>query len=306
MKILLGVDGSDGSLDAVRQVAAMASAPRDEVALYYSPPLVRFHEADANTPQMQSEARQALASAVFNKAKEQLPEALRATVHTIVGSQPPRAGLLLAADDWRADLIALGARGTGPIATVKLGGVARHVARSANVPVLVTRHVSRPAGTPLRVLYATDFSDASRQAASALCHASWSPDTIGYLMTVAEPFFPTAMPEWLAVQARDAETEAMSQGWVVEHDADVRQKHADLAALAKTLPAAFQKEPPIVAEGHAAEQILKTVADKSIHLVIVGAQGKSAFTRFMIGSTSETLLAQAPCSVLVVRRRETP
>jgi nucleotide-binding universal stress UspA family protein len=306
MKILFGVDGSDGSLDALRRMSPFISPTSDTLVLYYAPPEMAFGESDEFVDQRKTNARQILADAVFAKAKECLAPAVQAHVHTVVGTQQPKTGLLLAADDCRADLIVLGARGSGPVASVKLGGVARHVSRSATLPVLITRPRNKPAGEPYRVLLATDGSEASEQAGAVLHHAHIPAGSQGYLMTVVEPYFSTAVPDWLMKQARDPETEAMAANWEKEHEANKARKRAELAAYAKTLPAAFAAGDPIVAEGHPAEEILKTINEKSIDLLVIGAQGKNAWQRFMIGSTSETLLTQAPCSVLLVRRRPKP
>lgn len=305
MKILFGVDGSDGSLNAVRQTCAMTSPGQDAVVLYYAPPDMNF-PSDEEAAVRAATSKKLLAEAVFAKALECVPAAMRENVQTIVGTREPKTGILLAADECRADVIVLGARGSGPVATVKLGGVARHVARVANIPVLIARPRAHDASEPLRVLLATDESDASQQAGAALRHVHWPAGAQGFAMTVVEPYLSPAIPDWLLKQARDPETEAMAANWAKEHEANKNQKRVELAAYAKTLPALFAAQDPIVAEGHAAEQILKTIAEKKIDLVVVGAQGKNAWQRFMIGSTSETLLAQAPCSVLIVRRREKP
>jgi nucleotide-binding universal stress UspA family protein len=311
MKVLIGVDGSDGSHDAVRQATALLSAERDQVALYYSPPHVRFHEAPASEADMQDRVRQALSQAVFEDARRWMPEPLRAAAHTIVGTQAPRHGLLVAADAWRADLVALGARGGGPIAAMPLGSTAQSIARAATIPVLITR--PRPAdgagsvdgaGSAWRVLLASDGSPASRRAGEAIAHAAWPPDTVGMVMTVVEAMMPGEIPEWLQQRARDADSEAMAQAWTREHEAEIEAKRRELAVYCATLPEPFRAHPPIVAEGHAADRILAAIAEHRVNLVVVGAQGVSAWKRLLMGSTSETVLSQAPCSVLVAPEHE--
>jgi nucleotide-binding universal stress UspA family protein len=303
MKVLIGVDGSEGSCDALRQAASLLSHERDQIALYYTPPEIQFHEPPPDEPSMTARVKQALADGVFAQAREHLPEPFRATLHNILGTQSPRRGVMIAADEWRADLIVLGARGAGPIRKMTLGTVATSVSHAATVPVLVTR--PRPADAtsgPWRVLLATDGSEASRQAGDALRHCTWPTCTEGFVMTVVEAMLPGEVPDWLAKLARDADSDAMAQTWTREHEIEKDHKRQELAAYRASLPTAFQGHPPIVAEGHAAEQILKTVDEHRINLIVVGAQGKSAWQRFMLGSTSETLLAEAPCSVLVVRQ----
>lgn len=305
MKILFGVDGSDGSLNAIRQTSAMTSPGHDALVFYYAPPEMNF-PSDEEAAARSATSKKLLADAVFAKALECVPDALRGGVQTIVGTREPKTGILLAADESRADVIVLGARGSGPVAAIKLGGVARHVARAANIPVMIVRPRTHGESEPLRILLATDGSDASQQAGASLRHVHWPESAQGFVMTVVEPYLSPAIPDWLLKQARDPETEAMAANWAKEHEANKNQTRVDLAAYAKTLAAPFHAHEPIVAEGHPAEQILKTINEKKIDLLVVGAQGKNAWQRFMIGSTSETLLAQAPCSVLLVRRREKP
>ena len=66
-------------------------------------------------------------------------------------------------------------------------------------------------------------------------------------------------------------------------------------------PAPFNKAEALVAEGHAAEQILRTIAEREIDLVVLGSHGKGMIERLLIGSTSSKVLAGAPCSVLMAR-----
>jgi nucleotide-binding universal stress UspA family protein len=304
MKILIGVDGSDNSNDAVRQAGWLLSPARDEVGFYYSPPKVEFNEPKTHGPELIERAHRALGDAVFDEARQRLPAEVRSRVHTILGAQSPNYGLIAAADEWRADLLVLGASShTG----AALGGTARAVARSATVPVLVTR--PRPpaqAAEPWRVLLAFDESEAGRRAAKALHYPSWPPDTEGYILTVVESFLPGEVPPWLEARARDADSEAMAQMWIREHETEKQATRDRLAAFSQQLPAVFHAQEPIVVEGHPAEQILRAVPARRINLVVVGAQGKNAWQRLLIGSTSEAVLEQAPCSVLVVRRRERP
>jgi nucleotide-binding universal stress UspA family protein len=93
----------------------------------------------------------------------------------------------------------------------------------------------------------------------------------------------------------------MARAWVAEHESEIKSKRAEVAAFDGILPEPWRPEPPIVVEGHAADQILATISEKKIDLVVMGAGTQSAVTRFFMGSTSQTVLNQSPCSVLIVR-----
>src|SRR5262245_55922442 len=141
MKVLVGIDGSAGALEAARQAGQLLSAPADTIGLYYSPPTitVRSSAPAAAGSEVLDHARRALSSAVFQQATAELPLALRGTVHEIVGTQDPRQGILSAVEDWRADLIVVGASGLGPLRRLMVGSVSGTVARTAHVPVLLVR-----------------------------------------------------------------------------------------------------------------------------------------------------------------------
>ncbi|NKB15950.1 MAG: universal stress protein [Sphingomonadales bacterium] len=74
-----------------------------------------------------------------------------------------------------------------------------------------------------------------------------------------------------------------------------------MAARRHELPRPFRRSEPLVAVGHPADQILRTIKSEDIDLVVLGARALRPFDRWLLGSTSETIVAHATCSVLVVR-----
>src|SRR6476646_2802225 len=120
MRVLIPIDGSTGSFEAIRQVASLLRPERDSVALYCHPPQVSVRKKPVDDKVVEG-AQHALATAIFDQARQHLPEALRAVTHTIVGQQDPKLGILLAAEQWSADLIAMGARGLTSMQRLLLG-----------------------------------------------------------------------------------------------------------------------------------------------------------------------------------------
>jgi nucleotide-binding universal stress UspA family protein len=59
----------------------------------------------------------------------------------------------------------------------------------------------------------------------------------------------------------------------------------------------------LVVEGTPASEIVKTIEQDHIDLVVLGTRGLSGLTRFLLGSVSEQTLLHAPCSVMVVREQ---
>jgi nucleotide-binding universal stress UspA family protein len=305
MKVLIGVDGSDAGMEAVRQVGPLLAPKTDSVWLYHSPPILSVQVSGTIDPGLIERARQTFAATVLKEARDNLPEALRANVHEIVGVQDPRHGLMVAADERRVDLIAVGARGLGTIERWFLGSVSRSVAHAATVPVFVARPraiVRRG----LRVLLACSLTELSHVKAELLNRFTWPEGTVGRVITVVESLFGADIPEWLKEQARTSETEQMAQTWLREHEAAVRAKYSELAAFCHKLAWPFQAEEPLIVEGNPADRILEAVAEHGIDLVVIGSHGGGGVTRWLLGSNSERVLTHAPCSVLIVRQHERP
>jgi nucleotide-binding universal stress UspA family protein len=251
---------------------------------------------------MLKRARDALATAAFDEVRSRVPQSMRASIHTVVGEQTPSRGLLLAADEWRADMIAVGARGLGPLERLMLGSVSTSVVHAANIPVLVARSNPQRKAGGLRILLACDGSPVSQHAAELLARFTWPPDATGTVVVVIESMFAGELPEWLVKQVRDTNTEAFAQAWVKEHDSEREAKKQEMLAYRRQLPESFQQSQPLVAEGHPAEQILRAIDTVDADLVVLGARGLGRWGRLLIGSTSEKVLAHAPCSVLIVRQ----
>lgn len=69
--------------------------------------------------------------------------------------------------------------------------------------------------------------------------------------------------------------------------------------LIKALPQAKTEQRLLI--GNAKQQLLEEVEQRDIELLILGSHGRSGIGRFLLGSVSSALVAQAPCTVIVVK-----
>jgi nucleotide-binding universal stress UspA family protein len=314
MRVLVGVDGSSNSFAAVEFVGRLLSAERDELVLLYAAPEMSIADDDRLDSAVIERARNALSKAILDEAMQRLPPHLhsRLTAPAPVGEGlSPGATLLEAIDKHKADVIAVGFRGTsGIVEDFVLGSVSRTVVHSAKVPVLVVKSAQQsdapakqspgPATKHLHVLTAFDDPTFVEPAASLLKRFTWPPESRGWAMTVVRPMFVTDLPDWVKIK-RNADVAAMAAAWEVEHQQSLQAARIDLEKFRAQLPAFFAKEELVVAEGRPAEEILAQTRDKSIDLVVMGSRGRGGFKRLLLGSTSEQVLREAPCSVLIVR-----
>lgn len=301
MKILVGADGSDGSWEALRQATSLASAEQDRIVLYYAPPRVIVATRKSTPHDSTEHVRLSLANALFDEARRRLPARLASGLEAILGTGDPREELKRIADDREVDLIAVGARGLGPIRSLLLGSVSLALARHARQAVLIARPKPARTDAAFRVLLPLDRIPPSAAMIELLRELSWPAECRARLMHVVESLFTAELPPWLVAQADYANTEQVAQAYHQEMEAVKQQQLVALTSLRAQLPAAFAAETPLVAEGYPAEQILQVATSEDADLLIMGRRDMSGFERFMLGSTAERVAMHAPCSILLVQ-----
>jgi nucleotide-binding universal stress UspA family protein len=310
MKVLVGVDGSSNSFAAVEFIGRLLSPDRDElVLLFATPSLALAEEFDSAIEQR---ARSVLSKTVLEAALERLPQNWRSVAITKEASGSAGGALLEGIKEHGAELAVVGFRGTTSIwEQFLLGSVSRTVVHSATVPVLVVK-TPRPEMAPsqspsgsvspqLKVLVAYDGSPASEATAPLLGKFTWPTEVEGWAATVVRPMFPYDLPDWVKIQPRDPDVAAMAAAWEQEHQQNLKAAQGDLERFRAKLPACFAKHDVIVVEGQPAEQIVAQLTAKGIDMAVLGNHGSGRLERLLLGSTTEQVLASAPCSTLIVR-----
>jgi nucleotide-binding universal stress UspA family protein len=293
MKILVAVDGSPKSLDAMRLVARLVDPTTDTVAVYFSK-----LELERQLPDKSHAVIDGAIAAVREEAWKLLPAGFTREPELITDSQNAAVGILEAATRSQADLLVIGARGHGAIESFLLGSVSRAVVHGAHLPVLVARSAP-PAGPGLRVLVGHHPASAAAVAGVAQ-KLHWPADTEGCVIGVTESMLAGPVPAWVKERVRDPDTAAIAAAWQHEHDDEVAALGGTLKAFQGTLPSVFRGHDPIVAQGNPGEKILDRVKADGTDLVIVGRTPTDALSRWLLGSTSEAVLGHAASSVLLV------
>jgi nucleotide-binding universal stress UspA family protein len=252
-----------------------------------------------------------LSRTVLDAAIERLPAEWqgRAARREVAG--PASTLLLEAIDEERAELVAVGFHGrSGFVEEFMWGSVSRTIVHSAKVPALIVKsHAASdapvkqspgPVARHIHVLVAYQDPEVSQRVAALLGQFQWPPETRGWAMNVVQPMFNTDLPDWIKLE-RDPDVAAMAAAWEAEHQQNLQAARSELETFRASLPQCFTNEELIVAEGRPAEEILDHVRERAIDLVILGSRGSGSLKRLLLGSTSEQVLREAPCSVLIVR-----
>lgn len=288
MRVLLATDGSQHAAAAEELVASVRWPERTRITA------LQVHELMPAVRGLPDDVYRGLYQDAHRRIEEHL-EAL-ATRLSVAGrevdvrlSQGRPAGEIVAeARRLSVDLIVLGSRGRGAIASAVLGSVAAEVIDHAPCPVLVAR-----APRVTSIVVADDGSDGARQAEDVL--ASWPPFQ-GLPVRVVSvvdhaPFIGGAAD---GVAMIDADTYQRTFD-------ELRALHRGYArAGAARLGARASSE---VREGFVTEQVVAAAADALADLIIVGTRGQSGLERLVLGSVARGVLHRAPVSVLVVRQQ---
>jgi nucleotide-binding universal stress UspA family protein len=214
-------------------------------------------------------------------AVERLKEA-GIPAEVLVTRGDPRHLIPFFARKWSSDLIFVRAHVRKDLTQWMLGSVARAVVTTAPCTVQIVRDPGADRAHTLdserRVLLATDGSETSAAAARALAERPWPEGSEFRVVSVEEP--------WALKHSR------------VRHD---EQAQVAVSSAEQILASAGLKATGAVLSGNAKEVILDEAQQWAADLIVLGSHGRRGFRRLLLGSVSEAVAMNAPCSVVVVR-----
>lgn len=292
MNILLAVDASSASQAAVDQVAARPWPAGSQIEVLTVAEDPGFFTLGIDSDEMKAHAqRLADAAAVQLRSRQ-----LQAKALVKVGD--PKTVILDHAAAMHADLIVVGASGLGAVERFLLGSISRAILRFAPCSVALVREKESSAVAGLRVLLAVDGSESSRHATETLAARPWPSGTEVRVFSVVELRM-SALQGAFEIPGLDA-------GHLASQRADAMKRTEDaIDSALKILEAAglTTSESISVLAASPKELILQEAAEWNADWIVLGSHGSSGLSRFLIGSTSETVATHAACSVEVVRQK---
>lgn len=148
----------------------------------------------------------------------------------------------------------------------------------------------------MNILIALDGSACSMAAVDEIVKRPWPENTLVKVVHIVEPFH-TERGAWhanyvpIAVKVQKELLEAGKS--IVEEPAEKLKNH-------------FGEEMVTceVQEGYTADRILETAESWPADMIVVGSHGRKGFTRFLLGSVSQSIVSRANCSVEVVKVKQ--
>ena len=255
------VCGIDGSRSSSIAAEQAIALSGEGTALVFV--CVREHRGAGATRQSTITVQRA--EAALEAAVEAAREAGLDAAAEILPGHDPRAVLLDEAS--RSDLLVVASHGASRASGIAFGSTASAAVHRSRVPVLVARRPPDGVAFPRSILVATDGSAGADRAVELGARIGHANDARVYLLSVDPE--PHGDPKRTSVEAAD-------------------------------LTAALGRQPVVVREsGEPSERIIELAAAERVALVAVGSRGTSGVRA--LGSVSERVAHQAPCSVLVAR-----
>ncbi|MEV4211586.1 universal stress protein [Micromonospora sp. NPDC049662] len=280
--VVVGVDGSQPSLRAVRLAAAEAVRRHRPLRVVHGFiwPLLRVPVAPPSGAPPGVGLRERAQELVAAAVAEATTPGLTVSGEIIDGE----AAAVLVGESPTAALIVLGDRGLGGFSGLVVGSVAVQVSAYADCPVLVARGEQRPDGP---VVVGLDGSPASLLAADVAAEAAVArgvPLRAVHAYRHPGSSGPGDLQPLVYDEARlHDEQERLLGGWL--HG--LTDRHPGLRL---TCRATRERASAVLAEASADAQLL-----------VVGGQGRGEVTGLLLGSVSQSALHHARCPVEVVR-----
>lgn len=286
MRVLIASDLSEASDEAVRQGVARAAG--GEIALCHVMPelgthalLAQQYEEDLNK-QLQVQPR--IAEALQGQVERLAPQ-VGATAEVFIEQGSAYDQILARAEQWQAQLIAVGTHGRTGLRRLLLGSVADQIVRAAHCPVLVARSEREGA-----ILAATDLTD---PALPAIELAAAEAARTGRKLVVMH-----------AMETREGDAAMGLLGALPALDTPetlAARRELASAIIQTALQRLGAQAQVVIAAEDALRETLELAESLPAALIVVGTHGRSGLSRVVLGSMTARLIEHAPCSVLVAR-----
>ena len=288
--LVVAFDGTPGAEMALDWAAAASRRGGRPLTLVHcvemaAVPIDPIYDPEALPSEVRDDAKAILDGGVKRASAVTKPSLVDSAI--VVGSAA--AELVLASKD--ADLVVIGSRGRGRMASGLLGSASYAVAAHALCPVVVVRggwSVYPDSDHP--VIVGVDDSGASHRAVAWAADVAAEAGAPLRIIAIGRLHSPEG---WAYVEDSQAGT---------KHSHVVRDKAMGFADRARDRALALHPQLEIETEALYG-QAGHVLAVNAVHagLLVVGSRGRGGFAGLLLGSVSHTVIHEASCPVMVVR-----
>lgn len=289
MKVVIAFDDSDCSVIALKSLVGMNWSAGDEIkVLTVVDPFCENADEKRDT-----EAAEKLIAETIEKINTQHADVC-VSGEVLLGTAAER--VLDTCREWNADLLVLGANRGSASSKLMLGKNAGTLMANAPCSVMVAKDNDLSSGADFRnVLIPVSPKDCSEQTIQGVLDSKWPEDVSFHVVTVIEKVdmaevLDTTDLELVERQASEhVELRAESEAYVEAFANRLNEKFGEARASFEVL------------EGNVRDEVLRLSNELPAGLIVLGTQGKNFFEKVLLGSMSQAIASQSPCSVEVVK-----
>lgn len=296
MKILLATDGSEHSEASAHFLTRLDLASRDEIIVLHAISTVPFRDDRESYYNSLKKIKQEIAPKILDSAVDILKH-LSVRLSTAIIDAYPDRGIIDTAIESGTDLIVMGARGLRGVKSFLIGSVSRAVVINSPLPVLIVKPSKEKTEGTLKILYATDGSDFSKETGVILTSISFPKDTSITILNV-NPSSYIGIPDRYMIEVGERVKEAVVKIREVEAvrtDTIVKDAKDILRKRFKNIDVSIRFGDPSI-------EILNEAISRKADIIAIGSSGLRGM-RGMLGSVSRYVVGHSECSVLIGKIR---
>jgi nucleotide-binding universal stress UspA family protein len=278
-KILVPVDVATDNSEQINAAIKLASAYNSEIILLYVVP--------------DDDLQNTLKDIVLKAAKNSLNEIREILVAGNVNVGEPKiafgkivATIIDTANSETVNVILIGSKSKPRKSNYKLGVTAEQIIRMSDVPVFLVKPETKKLFT--NILCPVDFSEPSARALHNAIKLAGKFDSTLTVCTVYEPL------AYVSPRLKiDLEEENASRLKRVENELESFIRDFDLDGIKHKIE---------IKTGKIEEKILEAINELNIDLLIMGTNGRTGISWFLLGSITERVIREMPCSVITIKK----
>lgn len=289
-KLLVGIDFSDSSGQALQQAAEIAESEGASVTALHALSETEVEDFQRGYRVPTEEMLEAYRKSIGLMAEKHIGSSATITPEAVIGA--PYHELVKRAEDGQFDLLVLGSRG-GKSDAGEIGFFAAKCVRHAKIPVLLAR--SGEAKDFKRVVACIDFSDSTEAVIDTALRIALDE---GAALDIVH----AVRPPW------EKATHVLFDLTTVEDD-DFKAQYREIlagkmtgAVNGKDKEAELQVDTHVIEHPNPEQAIINFLQDTHADLAVVGRSGHTGkvLKHYLLGTTAERIIHRSPCSVLTV------
>ena len=278
-KILVAIDGSESSRNALRQAIKLANSEECWITVVS---VIPSYTGDLSATFI-GDMRKAMAEPCEKALSEaeDIARSERALIKTVCEEGEIYERIVDLADAENCDLIVMGRKGLSQIERAFMGSVTARVIGHSQRDVLVV-----PDNTSIGWKYIFLNTDGSKYSEAATESAiNFAKSYGGELMV-------------LSVVEVTEEFLARAPGMVEDM---VKKAKGFVEDVKKKAEGSNIKTTPFVREGEAYRVITNLARENKVNIIVLGSHGRTGLRRLLMGSVTAKVIGHSPCPVLVVK-----